>query len=158
MARLEASGSNAGQIEYWNSPVGDRWVDIQESQDRMLGPLGETAMAAAEIAPGHHVIDIGCGCGTTTLELAHRVGTSGHVFGIDVSTPMLERARQRAASEEALSIDLQNRDAATYQFEPQAYDRVYSRFGVMFFTDPAAAFANIRTALKPGGRLAFVCW
>ena len=70
----------------------------------------------------------------------------------------LERARERAASEGDLSIDLQNRDAAAYQFERQAYDRVFSRFGVMFFADPAAAFANIRAALKPGGRLAFVCW
>jgi SAM-dependent methyltransferase len=158
MARLEASGPNAGQIEFWNGPTGDRWVDFQESQDRMLGPLGEAAMAAAEIAPGHHVIDIGCGCGTTTLGLAQRVGPSGHILGIDISTPMLERARERAASEGDLSIDLQNRDAAAYQFERQAYDRVFSRFGVMFFADPAAAFANIRAALKPGGRLAFVCW
>jgi SAM-dependent methyltransferase len=80
------------------------------------------------------------------------------VLGIDISTPMLERARERAASEADLSIDLQNRDAATHRFEPQSYDRVFSRFGVMFFTDPAAAFENIRAALKPGGRLAFVCW
>ena len=81
-----------------------------------------------------------------------------YVLGIDVSTPMLERARERAAREENSSIDLQNRDAATYQFEPQSFDRAYSRFGVMFFADPAAAFSNIRAALKSGGRLAFVCW
>lgn len=158
MARLDASGPNAGQIEFWNSPVGDRWVDFQESQDRMLGPLGEAAMAAADLSPGHRVIDIGCGCGTTTLELARRVAPSGHVLGIDISTPMLERARARAADEKGLSIDLQNQDAATHRFEPHAYDRVFSRFGVMFFAEPVAAFRNIRAALKPGGRLAFVCW
>ena len=158
MTRLEASGPNAGQIEFWNSPAGNRWVDFQESQDRMLGPLGEAAMVAAGIAPGHRVIDIGCGCGTTTLELAQRVGPSGHVLGIDISTPMLERARERAAGVGDLPIDLQNRDAATHRFERQSYDRVFSRFGVMFFTDPVAAFGNIRAALKPGGRLAFVCW
>lgn len=158
MARLEADGPNAKQIEFWNSPVGDSWTEMMDSQDRMLGPLGEAAMAAAQIAPDDRVIDIGCGCGTTTLELARRVGPAGYVLGIDVSTPMLERARERAAREENSSLDLQNRDAATYQFEPQSFDRAFSRFGVMFFADPAAAFSNIRAALKSGGRLAFVCW
>ena len=158
MARLEADGPNTQQIEFWNSPVGDRWTELMDSQDRMLGPLGEAAMAAADIAPGHRVIDIGCGCGTTTLDLAHRVGPSGHVLGVDISTPMLDRARQRAAREESVSIDLQNCDAADYQFAPQSFDRVFSRFGVMFFADPVTAFANIRAALKTGGRLAFVCW
>jgi len=124
----------------------------------MLGPLGDAAMAAAGIAPGHRVIDIGCGCGTTTLELAHRVGPSGHVLGIDVSTPMLKRAGQRAAKLEDRSIDLQNHDAATHRFEQQSFDRAFSRFGVMFFADPVTAFTNIRAALKSGGRLAFVCW
>ena len=158
MARLEADGPNAKQIEFWNSPVGDSWTEMMDSQDRMLGPLGGAAMAAAEIALDDRVIDIGCGCGTTTLELARRVDPAGYVLGIDVSTPMLERARERAAREENSSIDLQNRDAATYQFEPHSFDRAYSRFGVMFFADPAAAFSNIRAALKSGGRLAFVCW
>lgn len=158
MARLEADGPNARQIEFWNGPAGDSWTEFMDIQDRMLGPLGETAMAAADIASGHRIIDIGCGCGTTTLALAHRVGPSGHVLGIDVSTPMLARARQRAASQENYSIDLQNHDAATYRFAPQSFDRVFSRFGVMFFADPVTAFANIRTALKSGGRLAFVCW
>ena len=158
MTRLEADGLNAKQIEFWNSPVGDSWTEMMDSQDRMLGPLGGAAMAAAEIALDDRVVDIGCGCGTTTLELARREGPAGYVLGIDVSTPMLERARERAAREENSSIDLQNRDAATYQFEPQSFDRAYSRFGVMFFADPAAAFSNIRAALKSGGRLAFVCW
>ena len=158
MARLAAEGPNEGQIEFWNGPAGERWVDFMESQDRMLGPLGEAAMAAGEIAPGQRVIDIGCGCGTTTLQLAQRVSPSGHVLGIDISTPMLKHAQRRAATMDAVSIDLQNHDAATHAFEPQSFDRVYSRFGVMFFTDPVAAFANIRAALKPGGKLAFVCW
>ncbi len=158
MANLDTCGPNAEQIEYWNSPVGDRWVEYQESQDRMLGPLGDAAMAATELAPGQRVIDIGCGCGTTTFELARRVGPNGQVLGIDISAPMLERARQRAADETSLPVDFQNQDAASHRFEPQSYDRVYSRFGVMFFGDPVAAFHNIRAALKPGGRLAFVCW
>ncbi len=158
MTRLAADGPNAGQIEFWNSPVGDRWTEFMESQDRMLGPLGEAAMAAAQISPGDHIIDIGCGCGTTTLELARRTGPSGHVLGIDISTPMLERAAEQAALVDGVSVDLQNRDAATYRFEAQAFDRAFSRFGVMFFADPVTAFSNLRAALKPGGRLAFVCW
>jgi SAM-dependent methyltransferase len=158
MARLAADGLNAKQIEFWNGPAGDSWTEFMDSQDRMLGPLGETAMAAADLSTGHRVIDIGCGCGSTTLELARRVGPAGHVLGVDISTPMLERAGERAAQQDDSSIDLRNSDAATHAFTPQAFDRVFSRFGVMFFADPTAAFANIRTALKPGGRLAFVCW
>ncbi|MDH3737567.1 MAG: methyltransferase domain-containing protein [Alphaproteobacteria bacterium] len=158
MTRLNADGPNAKQIDFWNGPAGDSWTDLMDSQDRMLGPLGEAAMAATDISSGQRVVDIGCGCGTTTLELARRVGPSGHVLGVDVSTPMLERARQRAADVDNHSIDLQNSDAAAHNFTPQSFDRIYSRFGVMFFTDPVAAFSNMRTALKRGGKLAFVCW
>lgn len=158
MTRLAADGLNAKQIEFWNGPASDSWTEFMDSQDRMLGPLGEVAMAAANLTIGHHVIDIGCGCGATTLELARRVGAPGHVLGVDISTSMLERARKRAAAQEQSSIALQNSDAATYGFAPQSFDRVFSRFGVMFFADPVAAFSNIRAALKPGGRLAFVCW
>ena len=158
MAPLATDGLNAKQIEFWNGPAGDSWTEFMDSQDQMLGPLGEAAMATADISSGHHVIDIGCGCGTTTLELARRVGPSGHVLGVDVSTPMLDVARQRATEVENRSIDLQNSDASTHEFAPQSFDRIYSRFGVMFFADSAAAFTNLRTALKPGGRLAFVCW
>ena len=158
MTRLAADGLNAKQIEFWNGPASDSWTEFMDSQDRMLGPLGEAAMTAADLATGHHVIDIGCGCGATTLELVRRVGATGHVLGVDISTPMLERARKRAAAQEQSSIALQNSDAATYGFTPQSFDRVFSRFGVMFFADPVAAFSNIRAALKPGGRLAFVCW
>ena len=159
MARLKAEGPNADQIEFWNSPAGDKWTAFMEAQDRMLGSLGELAMAAADIAPGQRIIDIGCGCGTTTLELARRTGPSGHVLGIDISTPMLERAQQRAAAAgPALPVALENRDAASYGFEAKSFDRVFSRFGVMFFADPVAAFSNIRQALTPAGRIAFVCW
>ena len=113
MARLAATGPNEAQIEFWNSPVGDKWVALQENQDRMLAPLGEAAMAAADIAPGHRVIDIGCGSGTTSLELAARVGAAGYVLGIDISTPMLEHARQRAAAQTDLAVSFENRDAAS---------------------------------------------
>ena len=158
MGRLEAVGVNAPQIEYWNGPAGDKWANLADSQDIMLEFLGSTAMNACDIHPGHTVMDIGCGSGTTTIEIARRVGAEGRVLGIDISTPMLDVARARL---EALGIDgvtFDNQDVATYQFQKETFDRTFSRFGVMFFVDPIVAFRNIRGGLKSGGRLAFVCW
>lgn len=158
MTRLAATGPNSAQIEYWNNVVGDRWTARLDRQDKMLAPLGEAAMAAADIGAGQRVIDIGCGCATTTLELAQRVGPTGHVLAIDVSTPMLELAHQRIADAGLRNIAIENQDAAAFAFAPQSFDRAYSRFGVMFFADPVVAFTNIRSGLVSGGRLAFVCW
>jgi SAM-dependent methyltransferase len=101
-------------------------------------------------------LDVGCGCGQTLLELAERVGPSGHVHGVDVSPPMLGRARERVAGQTMISLALG--DAQKQTFEPAAFDAVFSRFGVMFFDDATAAFRNLRTGVRPGGRLAFVCW
>ncbi len=158
MGRLEAVGVSASQIEYWNGPAGDKWANLADSQDIMLEFLGSAAMNACDIHPGHTVMDIGCGSGTTTIEIARRVGAEGRVLGIDISTPMLDVARARL---DALGIDgvtFDNQDVATYQFQKEAFDRTFSRFGVMFFVDPIVAFRNIRGGLKSGGRLAFVCW
>jgi len=102
------------------------------------------------------VLDVGCGCGQTTLELAARVAPNGAVLGIDISQPMLSIARTRAKG--LAGVRFLEADAQTYAFEPGAFDAIHSRFGVMFFADPTAAFANLRRALKPGGRLAFLCW
>jgi SAM-dependent methyltransferase len=113
-------------------------------------------MAAVGVGEGERVIDIGCGCGDTSMELARRVGPSGTVTGADISLPMLDIARRRA---EALSLGwarFLEADAQVHDFEP--VDAAFSRFGVMFFADPVAAFANIRKALAPSGRLGFVCW
>jgi SAM-dependent methyltransferase len=158
MATIEATGANAGMIEFWNSTAGDRWTSLQEVMDPTLAPLGEAAMDALSIASGDRVIEIGCGCGGTTLELARRVGAAGRVLGVDVSEPMLARAAERVAASGDLPVDLELADAAAHEFPAAAFDAVFSRFGVMFFIDPAAAFANIRSALRPGGRLGFVCW
>ena len=158
MERLEAVGVNAPQIEYWNGPAGDKWARLADSQDIMLAALGSAALDACGIQLGHTVLDTGCGSGTTTIEIARRVGAEGRVLGIDISTPMLDVGRVRL---EALGIDgvtFDNNDIATYPFEEGTFDRVFSRFGVMFFIDPIAAFTNIRKGMKSGGRLAFVCW
>ena len=153
--RMTDTAPNREQIDYWNGPRGEFWVAEEETRDRELAFFGEAALRAAAAAPGESVVDVGCGCGTTTLALAAAVGTGGAVLGIDVSQPMLARATQRAAG---LSHVLFARaDAATFAFEGRAR-LVFSRFGVMFFDDPRAAFTNLRRALDPGGRLAFVCW
>ena len=158
MTRLAAEGANAPQIDYWNGPAGDRWARLADTQDLMIGELGLAAMDACAIEPGQAVLDIGCGSGSTTLEIARRVGPEGRVLGIDISTPMLEvaEARRQAAGQDQVSFE--NRDAASYAFEAAAFDRLFSRFGVMFFIDPVAAFQNIRAAARDGARLAFVCW
>ena len=122
----------------------------------MLQPLGESVMDTLAPQPGEHVLDIGCGCGHTSLSLAKRVGAEGSVTGVDISTPMLAVASHLAA--EHSSIQFVEADAQTHAFEPERYDVVFSRFGVMFFEDPVAAFANIWSALRTSGRLAFCCW
>jgi SAM-dependent methyltransferase len=158
MTRLAAEGVNAPQIEYWNGPAGDRWARLADTQDLMIGGMGEAAMEACAIEPGHSVLDIGCGSGSTTLDLAARVGPEGRVLGIDISTPMLEVADARRQAAGIDNIAFENMDAATYAFKPAVFDRLYSRFGVMFFLDPVSAFRNIRPAAKDGARIAFCCW
>jgi ubiquinone/menaquinone biosynthesis C-methylase UbiE len=144
------------QIAYWNDEAGAFWVARQESQDVTLAPVGEAALDRTGIRPGETVIDIGCGCGATTIELARRVGEKGRVLGIDVSRPMLARARERTGA--MANVTLVEADATTHPFEPGRADLLFSRLGVMFFADPPKAFANLRSALKPGGRLAFACF
>jgi len=148
--------NNQQQVDYWNGAVGERWAALHDQIDRSLGHLTQAFIPFAKPAPGLRVLDIGCGCGTTTLTFALEVRPEGSVAGIDISAPMLAVARARAAASHA-DIMFALSDAATHDFQP-VFDLVVSRFGVMFFADPVAAFANIRRALVPGGRLAFVCW
>ena len=152
---LAADGPNAEQIRYWNETLGPRWVEMEELLDAQIAPLGLSAMERARAARGERALDVGCGCGQTSLQLAERVGPAGRVLGIDVSAPMLARARARAAGR--ANLDFAEADAQTHRFERDG-DLVFSRFGVMFFADPPAAFANLHRALRPGGRIAFVCW
>jgi SAM-dependent methyltransferase len=154
---IEVTGPNADQIEFWNSEAANKWVDFNPIIDRMLGPLGRAAIDRANPRPGEHALDVGCGCGDTTLELARRVAPAGAVTGVDISAPMLALARQRVM-DAAVPVRVVNADAETCKLPAATFDLVYSRFGVMFFTNPDAAFGNLRAALKPGGRIAFVCW
>jgi SAM-dependent methyltransferase len=147
---------NADQVAYWNGPAGQRWADRQAAQDIVLGPVADLLIDRAKPKAGERVIDVGCGSGATAIAFAQKVAPSGHVFGIDVSGPMLERARQCAPKD--LPIDFALADATVYPFDPGSFDLLASRFGVMFFADPALSFANMRKALKPAGRLAFACW
>ena len=153
MSAAPLHADNAAQAEYWNSVAGRRWTDRQEEQDRVLRPVSERLIAAADAKPGQRIIDIGCGCGDTTIDFAARVMPGGEVLGLDISEPMLARARERAPS--GLPARFVLADATVYDFEPEWADLAVSRFGVMFFADPARSFANLRRALKPGARLVF---
>jgi SAM-dependent methyltransferase len=145
------------QHEHWNGPGGQRWVNEQERLDRVLAPLGTLAIESAAPRAGERVIDIGCGCGASTLELGTCVGSGGSVLGVDISAPMLARARERARAQRLDWVSFAEGDATTYAFGGDA-DLVFSRFGSMFFPDPPAAFANLRRALRPGGRLRLITW
>ncbi len=147
---------NADQIAYWNGPAGQRWTDRQASQDVLLAPVSEILIDRAAVGAGERIIDVGCGCGTIAMALAQRTGPAGHVLGVDISAPMLARARQVAPA--GVPVEFVLADATVYPFEPESFDLLVSRFGVMFFADPVLAFANMRRALKPSGRLAFACW
>lgn len=156
--QVQVADANADQIEYWSGEAGKKWTDGQEHLDAMLAPFGQAAMEVAGIALGERVIDVGCGCGGTTLELAKRVGPMGSVLGVDVSAPMLRHAGERAVTAGTNNLNFAMADASTFGFEREAADVVFSRFGVMFFRNPVEAFANLRAALRPKGRLCFVCW
>jgi SAM-dependent methyltransferase len=147
---------NADQIAYWNGPGGQRWADRQAAQDTVLQPVADILFDRAKPQAGERVIDVGCGSGATTIAFAQKVGPSGHAFGIDISGPMLERARRSAPKD--LPVDFVLADATVYPFDPSSFDLLASRFGVMFFADPVLSFSNMRRALRASGRLAFACW
>jgi SAM-dependent methyltransferase len=155
---MDATGPNAEQITYWNDTAGPKWVALEEMLDEQIRGLGEAAMDRVGIDRGARVLDVGCGTGQTSLELGRRVGPDGRVTGVDISTPMLDRARQRARAAGASHVTFVAADAQTQRFGPGTADVVFSRFGVMFFADPVTAFANLHAALRPCGRLGFVCW
>ena len=150
-------GPNAQQVEYWNTQ-GARWVEVGPRIDAQLEPLGLATIERAAVRVGERVLDVGCGCGQATLQLAERVGATGSVLGSDISEPMLARARERAGEAGLENVEFRQGDAQTEPFPESHFDLIFSRYGVMFFADSEAAFANLRVALRPGGRLVFVCW
>lgn len=132
------------------------WVEVAELLDLQLSPLGLAAMDELSPSPGEVILDVGCGAGQSVLQLAARVGRQGRVIGVDIARPLLELARARADGLDQVSFI--EADAAALDLPEAAVDGLFSRFGVMGFADPAAAFANFRRMIRPGGRLAFVCW
>jgi len=156
MTLASADDRNADQIAYWNGPAGQRWVRRQEEQDALLAPVAELLLERAAPRAGEVVLDIGCGWGGIAIALAARVAPAGRVLGVDVSELMLARARQLAPP--GLPIEFVLGDATVYPFVPGKADLLVSRFGVMFFADPARSFANMRKALRPGARVVFACW
>ena len=150
--------ANTNQAEHWNSGEDlTHWLTNQARYDRMNEPFAALILAAAQLQPGRNVLDVGCGCGATTLAAA-RVIAPGQAVGLDLSGPMLARARATAEADGLRNAVFQQGDAQVQPLEPARFDVVISLFGTMFFADPVAAFANIRSATRPGGRLAFVCW
>jgi len=149
---------NVEQAANWDGPDGEYWVAHQARFDGSIGPHHRQLMAAAAIAPGERVLDIGCGNGLTSRDAARAAGPEGSVLGADLSGPMLGRAELLAKDEGLGNIRFEQADAQVHPFEPGAFDVVISRFGVMFFADPPAAFANIASAVRSGGRLAMLVW
>lgn len=161
MAKPTTESPNADQIKFWNGAGGEQWAKNQEAMDANLKPFAEAALQLASAQSGEKALDIGCGCGDTTLFLSDRVGLDGHAAGLDISEPMIARAKERAAAVETMGLPCPRfivGDASAYEFRAASYDLLFSRFGVMFFADPVAAFTNMRGALRSGGRTAFVCW
>ncbi len=140
---------------FWSQAGGVTWAGVQPLMDRLNQGVADAVIAAADPGPGGSVLDIGCGGGSTTLAMARRVGSQGRCVGVDVS-PELVAAAQASVRDEPAQFLLG--DAQTYAFETAAFDAVMSRFGVMFFDDAVAAFAKLRGAVKPDGKLAFACW
>ena len=144
----------AEQAAFWKGPGGQGWLAAYQRIQRSLVDINHAVLAFADVQPGERLIDVGCGTGDTTAALAAAAGPAGRVLGLDISDPLIEAARAKAASNSSFVVG----DATTYPFEAGTFDLVFSRFGVMFFGEPVAAFRNLHRALKPSGRLTFVCW
>jgi len=148
---------NSEQIAEWNGALGQRWVAMQREIDRIVVPFGGAALKVAAPQPGERVIDVGCGCGDTSIEIARLVGKSGAVLGVDVSAPMLGVARSRTTQADCANLTFYEGDASETEL-PANTDLLFSRFGVMFFGQPTQALNHLRVSLREGGRCAFVCW
>ncbi|MCV6586527.1 MAG: class I SAM-dependent methyltransferase [Marinibacterium sp.] len=150
---------NAQQKDFWSSsPAGAKWLRFEDDLDTALAPVLDLVLERADLRPGMRVLDIGCGTGASLLAIADRVGADGHVTGIDISQPFLDRAMERARAHGAAQINTLNTDAQTHDFKSESADAITSRFGVMFFEDSGAAFANMARALAPGAVMTFAAW
>lgn len=149
------SSINDDQKAFWEK-FAEHWVAKQAALDGLMAPVLDRVLEEARIQAGEAVLDIGCGTGTSSLNAADATGPSGRVLGVDISEPMLQRAR--LSGSKITHLGFETADAATYSFPPHAFDAVISRFGVMFFVDSISAFANIRRAMKPSARLIMASW
>ena len=149
---------NRDQAMLWNDASGPIWVEMQGILDQVLAPFETLLVERAFPGEGGSVLDIGCGAGATTLAMARRLGPAGHCLGVDISAPLVAAAKARCLDEGLKSAEFVHGDAQTYAFEPARFDAVISRFGVMFFDDPQAAFVNLRRAARRGAKLMFVAW
>jgi SAM-dependent methyltransferase len=152
------SAPNADMANNWNGPGGDHWVSHAARHDRALAPYGEAVLASAGIAPADRALDVGCGTGAMTRAAA-RLASEGSALGVDIGKPLVEEARAETTAEGGpANVTFEQADAQVHPFPPGGFDVVLSRFGIMFFDDPVAAFANLRRGMADGGRLAFACW
>ncbi|USG60594.1 class I SAM-dependent methyltransferase [Sneathiella marina] len=154
----QKNDSNDMEETYWNSAAGQKWVDFQHEMDSLLATVKDQLLTKTNIQKGEKILDVGCGTGATTRDSALLSGASGSVIGVDISALLLDCAKQVDVDPNAGSIDYLLADAQTHGFAEESLDVLLSRFGVMFFSDPVIAFANMARALKPGGRLHFVSW
>ncbi len=154
MAEQAPLSPHGVQAEYWNSAAARAWTDQHDRQDRAVAGLADAALAVASPMTGERVLDIGCATGTTVIELATRVGPTGHVLGADIAAPSVALAMERIAAAGLRQAEVICADVATRPFQPASFDIVFSRLGVMFFEDSVGAFINVHRATKPGGRLA----
>lgn len=151
--------ANEEQAEYWGkSPSGVKWLTYEDQLDDLMAPVLKLVLERAELQPGMHVLDIGCGTGASSIAASRAVGSDGHVLAADFSQQFLDRAARRASDAGAENIAFQFADAQTHPFAEGERDVMISRFGVMFFEDTVAAFANMARALKPGGQMIFAAW
>lgn len=159
MEKNDGNGSgNQDQKTYWSSDAGQKWVDNEDQLDSMLRSVSARLMVRAAPGPGERVLEVGCGTGGLAINIARKVAPDGAVLAVDISRLMLDRARQHAEKSGLSHLEFALADAQSHNFAPAAFDLLMSRFGVMFFDDTVAALSNLRTALRPGGRLCFACW
>ena len=149
-------GDNQAQGKFWNAAPGKSWVKYDAVMNQRLGNITDILFDRLKGLSASNVIDIGCGTGSTSIRLAETVAKDAFVTGIDISEPMIEKAREKSANYK--NVSFVTADAQTFKFEPRQFDAAVSRFGVMFFGDSLKAFTNLRSAMEPGSVLIFVCW
>lgn len=154
----EQISTNNLPAESWEGEMGDKWLANLDQFESMIAPVGQALVAQSAVQPGDMIIDIGCGGGATTFDLARRVGTDGLVTGLDISPGLVAEAQHRALAQGLANAQFVVGDASKVHIPGDGFDVLFSRFGVMFFADPYAAFANMHGFLKPDGRAVFGCW